>query len=134
MLFQFLNPTSVLAIFIPMIIVAEIVFLKIGLISVKAEEKNGIKWVAISILIQLGAIFFVSIPLILMGMVGEFGQSGPDIGMIILIIAVGCFLDFNLINMIHRLGFKRTLIVFIFFLIPLLIIGSIMGGFLAIAF
>ena len=124
MLYQLTVPASpefVFLLFVPILLIVEIIVLKVALIVVKAEDRKGIKWVAISILIQLGVILFTCIPIILIELIG--GLGGGYAFLVIIIIIVALFIDFNVINVIHRLGMKRALIVFIFFLIPIIIVG-----------
>ncbi|MHA1803241.1 MAG: hypothetical protein ACTSU4_01775 [Promethearchaeota archaeon] len=126
MLFQESPPNLVaLFIFIPVFILTEIVLLKIGLMIVKAQERKNFYWVIISFFIQLLVIFFVFLPFILFGIAGEFnGENNPAI---LLVILLALFVDYNLINMIHRLGAKRSLVVFLLFGIPFIIFANILG-------
>ena len=110
---------------IPVFILAEIISIKIGLIIVKARERKSLAWAVASVFIQIGVIFLVFIPLIMMG-IAE-GIRSSDIPAIILMAVIAVFVDFNLINMLHKLGFKRSLIVLILFSIPLAIFGNVFG-------
>jgi hypothetical protein len=107
----------------------DILLLKLGLIITKAQEKKNMKWVAGSFGIQLGVVFFIGSPLILYGMIGKF-QGDP--GLIIPVILFAVFIDLNLINVIHKIGLKRSLVVVFFVVGPLItalyIIGSNLGG------
>jgi len=116
-------------VFLPILIGIELIVLKIALVIVKAKERSGMKWVVISILAQIGMFLFVAIPLFLIGLTGGFKPESTFL--IIIIIIVACFLDFNLINVIHRLGMKRAFAVFIFFLVPLIIIGFLLFYYLS---
>ncbi|MHA1726514.1 MAG: hypothetical protein ACTSXH_17035 [Promethearchaeota archaeon] len=116
-----------LYIFIPVFIITEIVLLKIGLMIVKARERKNLYWVIISFFIQSCVISFVFVPFILFGIAGEFeGKENYIILLIILLLAL--FLDYNLINIIHQLGAKRTLVVFLFFAIPFSIFTILFGN------
>lgn len=110
---------------IPVFILAEIISMKIGLIIVKARERKSIAWVGASVFIQIGIIFLVFMPLIMIG-IAE-GIRNSDVPAIILMAVIAVFVDFNLINLLHKLGFKRSLIVLIFFSIPLAIFGNVFG-------
>ncbi len=109
----------------------EIVVLKIGLKITKAEEKTGMKWVLVSFACQVGMILFVSAPLILMGLSGEFSgedSDGMPVGLIFMFIGFGLFMDLQILNIIHRLGMKKALIVFGLMLVPMIIITGLILG------
>ncbi len=101
--------------------ISEIVALKIGLIITKAQDKRNMKWVLISFAIQVGIFFFIASPLILMGMTGSFQQGGPNPLLVIIFILLALFVDLNILNVLHKLGFKRALIVFGLMMIPFII-------------
>lgn len=107
----------------------DILLLKLGLTITKAQEKKNMKWVAGSFGIQLGIIFFIGSPLILYGMIGRF-QGDP--GLIIPVVLFAVFIDLHVINVIHKIGLKRSLVVVIFVVGPIIaalyIIGSTLGG------
>jgi len=111
------------------LIVVDILILKIGLVITKAEEKKSMKWVAGSFGIQFGMIFFISSPLILYAMMGRF-QGDPAI--IAPVVLFSVFIDLNLINVIHKIGLKRSLVVVIFVVGPIItamvILGNTLGG------
>lgn len=102
--------------------VIEIVVLKIGLAITKAQERKSMRWVAISFFIQAGVLILIASPLILMGIGGAFDQGGPPVALIFLFIVLSLFIDLNVLNVMHRLGFKRALAVFGLMLIPLIIV------------
>ncbi|MFX0104450.1 MAG: hypothetical protein ACFE75_03040 [Candidatus Hodarchaeota archaeon] len=100
-------------------IVADIFILKIGLKIIRAEEKTNMKWVAISFGIQFGLIFFISLPMLLMGSMGTFQQGGPHPALIALTIIFSTFIDLNVVNVIHKAGMKRSLVIVLLILGPL---------------
>ncbi len=117
-------------IFSAVLIIADIFLLKLGLILTKAEYRTKIKWVAISFLIQFGAIFFISSPMLILGFTGAF-HEGPPVGAIILAIVGSIFLDLNLINVIHKIGLTRSVIVTIIILIPIIFAMSFLIPYLS---
>jgi hypothetical protein len=133
MIFQ--NGTTSFDEYIPLImigvlLVADIFILKFGLIITKAESKRNLKWVAISFLIQFGAIFFISLPTFLMGMTGEFDE-GPNPGIIIPIVLLSVFIDINLINVIHKIGIKRSVVVSFLILVPIIAAMVFLGQYMS---
>ena len=99
-----------------------LIMLKIGLIITKAEARTGFKWLIGSFGIQVGMFFFVASPLILMGVSGAFGEHGPEIVLIIIFLILALFMDVHLLNVLHRVGLKRALLVFGFMAIPFLMV------------
>ena len=93
------------------LIVADIFILKIGLSITKAQEKTNFKWVAGSFGIQFGIIFFISAPMILGGLTGQMSEGGPSPLLIALTIIFSSFIDLNIINVLHKIGMKRALII-----------------------
>lgn len=115
----------ILIIIVPIFIVAEIIALKIALKITKAEERTKLKMVAMSFLIQMGVMLFVASPLILIGFADPTGQDttqGIDPGLIGVFVALALFIDINVINILHKLGYKRSLIVFGFLVIPAVLV------------
>ena len=116
-------------ILIIVLILGDILLLKIGLAITKAQEKKNMKWVAGSFGIQFGIIFFISSPLLLFGMIGKF-QGDP--GVIAPIVLFSVFIDLNVINVLHKIGLKRSLVVVIFVVVPIIkamvLLGQILGG------
>lgn len=111
-------------------IVSWIPILKIGLIITHAEAKRGWKWVIVSACIQAGVVFFIMFPYFLTSFTGEM-EGGPDIGLIIGLMCLGLFIDLHMINVLHRIGLKRALLVFVLEIIPVVIIMGFalgMGG------
>ena len=105
-----------------------LIMLKIGLVASKAEVRTSFKWLLISFGIQVGLFFFVASPLILMGISGAFGEQGPEIVLIVIFIILAVFMDINLLNVLHRLGIKRALLVFALMAVPFLLVSfSIIG-------
>ena len=116
-------------ILIIVLILGDILLLKIGLAITKAQEKKNMKWVAGSFGIQFGIIFFISSPLLLFVMIGKF-QGDP--GVIAPIVLFSVFIDLNVINVLHKIGLKRSLVVVIFVVGPIItamyILGETLGG------
>ncbi|UCD00918.1 MAG: hypothetical protein JSV23_08525 [Promethearchaeota archaeon] len=116
------------------IIVADIFVLKIGLAITKAEDKTNFKWVAGSFGIQFGMIFFISLPMLLMGFMGAYSDGGPDPAIIALTLIFSAFIDLHIVNVLHKLGLKRSLIIVILIMGPLswamYLINSNLGYFL----
>ena len=103
---------------------ADLILLKIGLVLTKTERWKTIRWVAISFAIQFGVIFVIGSPLFLLGMIGAFRG---DIGAIIPVVIICTFVDMNVVNIIHRIGLKRSLLVVIIIIVPMIFIMSGLG-------
>ena len=117
--------TWVIVIIYVMIIafIVGLVLLKVGLVVSKAETRTGFKWLLGSFGIQVGMFFFVGSPLILLGISGAFGEQGPEIILIIIFLVLALFIELNLLNILHRLGMKRALLVFGLMVAPFLIVS-----------
>ena len=102
-----------------------LLLLKLGLIFTKAELRTGFKWVLVSFGTQVGIFFFIGGPLMLLGFAGMMG-GGPPVVLIIIFIFLALFIGVNLLNVMHQLGMKRALIVFLLMLIPLLVVDVIL--------
>lgn len=102
-----------------------LVLLKLGLIVTKAEVRTGFKWVLASFGTQVGIFFFVGGPLMLLGFAGEM-EGGPPVVLIIIFILLALFIGVNILNVMHQLGMKRALIVFLMMLIPFLVVDVIL--------
>jgi len=129
MFFQSLSDIATLLpyIYAIVIILGGILIFKIGLAATKAESKTSFKWVLGSFFIQYGVTLFISAPMLLdMILVLTAGAghnySGPDPGILAMIVAFSLFVTVNFINMIHKPGIKRSII------IALLIIGPIVAS------
>ena len=96
----------------------------------KADYRTKIKWVGVSFLIQFGAIFFISSPMLILGFTGAF-QEGPPVGYIVLAIVGSVLLDLNLINVIHKIGLKRSFIVTLIILVPIIFAMSFLIQYLS---
>jgi hypothetical protein len=107
------------------LIVGGIFLLKLGLVITKAESKTNFKWVAISFLLQYGLTLLMSTP-ILLDMILAFAKGtsyeGPSEGTMAMAIIFSIVLVINIINIIHKPGLKRSIIV------ALLILGPIVGS------
>ncbi len=102
----------------------DILLLKLGLTITKAQKRTRMKWVAVSFLIQFGVIFIISSPMFLLGFAGAFDG---DPGVVIPIIILCTFIDLNVINVIHQVGLKRSLIVVSIIILPIVFIMANMG-------
>ena len=106
--------------------------LKIGLIITKAEVKREWKWVFASSLIQAGLSFFIMAP-IFINMFAFSGEGpGPEgdemMGLIFGLLALGMFINLQIINVLHQIGMKRALVIFVMEIIPVIVIMSIVFG------
>lgn len=120
-LFQVRVPPQIVILIVTPIIalILELILLKLGLNVVNAEKRTSFKWILGSIGIQIGIIAFIGLPVILMGIAGEFSNRGPDPGLIIPIIIIGLIIEINLINVLHEPGFGKSILIFILFAIPI---------------
>lgn len=98
--------------------IASVLFLKLGLIAVKAERNRGFKWLSISFFIQVVVIFMMGSPFILLGFADAY-NGGPSPGLIIFVIVIAIFIDMNVINVIHRTGLLKSIWPFILMAIPI---------------
>ena len=110
-----------------LLIIGGLIIFKIGLAVTKAESKTSFKWVAGSFLIQYGVTLFISAPMlldmVLASMVGTNNNNqGPEPGSIAMVVIFSTFIVVNLINMMHKPGIIRSII------IALLILGPIIGS------
>jgi len=108
----------------------DILLLKLGLVITKAQEKTRIKWVAGSFLIQFAVIFIISSPLFLLGSMGAFNGDGPG-AIIIIIIILSAFIDLNIVNILHQIGLKRSFIIVVIILVPMIFIMIYLGDMLS---
>ena len=108
----------------------DILLLKLGLVITKAQKKTRIKWVAGSFLIQFAIIFIISSPLFLLGSMGAFNGDGPG-AIIIIIIILSAFIDLNIVNILHQTGLKRSLIIVVIVLVPIVFIMIGLGDMLS---
>jgi hypothetical protein len=112
------------------LILGGIIILKIGLAIAKAQSKTNFKWVAISYILQYGVTLFVSTPMLLEMILqsmecaggGSCDYMGPDPGFIAMSVIFSVVLVLNLINLIHKPGLKRS------FILTLLVLGPIIGA------
>lgn len=113
---------------IPLILGSFLLF-AIGLYLAKAQEKKNFKWILGSFFIQFGIIFFVSSPLLLYSMIGKFEREQ---GIIAPVVIFSIFLVVHMVNVIHKIGVKRSFVVVFLFVLPMIgaiyIIGSNLGG------
>ena len=106
--------------------------LKIGLIITKAEVKREWKWVLASSFIQAGLSFFIMAPIFINMFAGTGEEHGPDMdemmGLIFGLLALGMFINLQVVNVLHQIGMKRALIILIMEIIPVIVIMSIVLG------
>ncbi len=103
-------------------------YLKDGI--TKAKIRTRMKWVAGSFLIQFATIFIISSPLFLLGAMGAFNDDGPG-GIIIIIILLSAFIDINIVNILHQIGLKRSFIIVVMILVPIVFIMINLGNLLS---
>ncbi len=92
------------------LILGSILIFKIGLVVTKAQEKTNMKWVAASFGIQFGIILFISLLL---------PMSSFEGGIIALVIIFSALIVTNVINVIHKIGIKRSFVVMLLILAPI---------------
>jgi hypothetical protein len=120
--------------YIPLIIIGSLLVLAIFILKIclaisKAEVRKGMKWVAISSLIQFGVIFFISSPMMLLGIFIWHGPPKPEV--LIPTILISFFIDVNVMNIIHRIGIKKSVVIGIFLIAPITIALFFLGSSLA---
>ena len=116
-------------IFMVALAAGDILLLKLGLTITKSQKRTRMKWVAGSFLIQFGVVFIISSPLFLLGIMGAYQGEGGDLGPIIIIIIIfSIFIDFNVINILHQIGLKRSLIIVLLTFAPIFIIMVTFGS------
>ncbi|MEJ2277797.1 MAG: hypothetical protein P8Y70_08640 [Candidatus Lokiarchaeota archaeon] len=93
--------------------------LKIGLSISKAETRKNFVWVLGSFGIQIGLFIFISSPVILMSFAGVY-QTGPPVFPLIIVILIFVIVDVNAINILHKVGIGKSIVVLICLTIPLL--------------
>ena len=103
----------------------DIFLLKLGLIITKAEKRRKMKWVMYSFFIQFGVVFLIGSPLLVLSLIGAFKG---DAGAIITVIVLGLFIDINLINVLHNIGLKRSLVVGLLVIVPMILVMSFAGS------
>ncbi|MFX0021907.1 MAG: hypothetical protein ACFE9S_06240 [Candidatus Hermodarchaeota archaeon] len=135
MLFQFPSIEELIPIIIAVcLLVGDIFILKIGLSITRAQEKTSFKWVAGSFGIQFALIFFISTPMILGGWTEQYTTGGPPIALIFLTVVFCTFIDLHIINILHKVGMVRSLIIAMLILGPvtyaMYILGSNLGSLL----
>jgi hypothetical protein len=102
----------------------DILLLKIGLVITKSQARTRMKWVAGSFLIQFGIVFIISSPLFLLGIIGAY-QGQPQ-GMVPVIL-FSVFIDLNIINILHKIGWKRSFVVVVLTFVPIFLIMVVFG-------
>jgi hypothetical protein len=102
----------------------DILLLKLGLMMTKSKKRTRMKWVTGSFAIQFGVVFVVSSPLFLLGIMGAF-QGQPEGFVPIILISV--FIDLNVINVLHQIGLKRSLVVVLLTFAPIFLIMVVFG-------
>lgn len=117
--------------YLPIIMIAafavgDILLLKLGLVITKAQKRKRMKWVAGSFAIQFGVVFAISSPLFLLGIIGAFKGGPPPVGLAS-IVFISAFIDLNIINILHQIGLKRSLVVVIFTFAPIFLMMVVFG-------
>jgi hypothetical protein len=110
------------------LLVADLVLLKIGLVLTKTKRWKKMKWAVASYFIQFGVVFSIGSPLFLLGIIGAF--RGDPAG-IIPVVIISAFVDVNVVNVIHRIGLRRSLVVVVIILVPMIFIMSQLGDVLS---
>ena len=110
-----------------LLILGGIIIFKMSLVATKAESKTSFKWVAGSFFIQFGVTLFISAPMLLDMVLALMVSTpnnyrGPEPGSIAMVVIFSTFIVVNLINMMHKPGLIRSII------IALLILGPIIGS------
>ena len=104
--------------------VGDILLLKLGLVITKSQTRTRMKWIAGSFLIQFGIVFIISSPLFLLGIIGAY-QGQPQ-GMVPVIL-FSVFIDLNIINILHKIGLKRSFVVVVLTFVPIFLIMVVFG-------
>lgn len=120
--------------YIPIIImgcllVLDIFILKISLAISKAEVRKSMKWVTVSSFIQFGVIFFISSPMMLLGIYIWHGPPKPEV--LVPTILISFFIDINIMNIFHRIGIKKSVVIGIFLIAPITVALFFLGSGLA---
>ena len=73
---------------------------------------------------EMGSLLFMAILIIadLVFLLGTIGAFDGDPVAIIPIVIIAAFADVNIVNIIHRIGLRRSLIVVIFIIVPMVFI------------
>ncbi|MBY9008223.1 MAG: hypothetical protein KGD63_15895 [Candidatus Lokiarchaeota archaeon] len=100
-------------------VILGIIVLKICLKIAKAEKRTDIKWILISIGIQVGIIMFCSVPMILMAFSDGFQDTEGPPALMYPILFLAIFIDLNIINSLYEVGIGKSLFIFLIFMIPL---------------
>lgn len=103
------------------------IVLKVGLVIVKAQIRTNMKWVGYSFLIQVGTTFVIGSPLMLLGFAGVF-QGDPVA--IIPVVVIAFIIDLQVVNVIHQIGLKRSLVVVSLIILPLIFSMYFLGNFI----
>lgn len=110
-----------------LLLVGGMILLKIALAITKAESNTNMKKVAGSFFIQFGITLFISLPMLLDMLMEQITGSyndydGPNPGLIAMTVIISIFIDLNITNAIHKTGLKRS------FVVAILILGPIIGS------
>lgn len=106
-------------IMVGVLLLVGVLIFAIALAITKAEVKTNAKWVFGSFFLQVSVIFFISVPLMLSGITGDLDNEGIDRGLIAAVIIFSAFIDVNVINVIHKLGIKKSTVVVLLIIIPI---------------
>jgi hypothetical protein len=108
--------------------IGDIFLLKLALIITKTKKRRKMKSVMYSFLIQFGVVFLIGSPLFILSLIGQFDG---DPGVITAISVLGLLIDINIINVIHNIGLKRSLVVGLLVIVPMILVMSFMGNMLS---
>ncbi|KKL83769.1 hypothetical protein LCGC14_1971410 [marine sediment metagenome] len=109
-----------------------VLLLKIGLAITKAESKTNMKWVAGSFFIQYGVTLFIGAPILLEMVLDPLWRTTnyiPKSNLMIIapvVILVSFFVTVNLINMLHKPGIVRSVVITLIVLGPIIASDYIM--------
>ena len=102
----------------------DILLLKLGLMMTKSKKRTRMKWVTGSFAIQFGVVFIISSPLFLLGIIGAY-QGEPQ--GLVPVILFSIFIDLNVINVLHKIGLKRSFVVVVLTFVPIMLIMVFFG-------
>lgn len=108
--------------------VGDILLLKFGLVITKAQKRRRMKWVAGSFAIQFGMVFAISSPLFLLGIMGAFHG---ELAGIVPTVLISAFIDLNVINILHQIGLKRSLVVVLLTFVPIFLAMVVLGMYIS---
>jgi len=126
-------PEFILIFVLPIFFISEFIVVKLGLKLAKAQVHKSFKWVILSVLIQIGMFTFVAMPFVLFAFMGDTIDFNALAPYLIMLVFFALFLDVCVINILHKIGFKRSIGVFILMIIPIFIIAGVVGSMVSAA-